>query len=195
MSRHILIIQGHPDPAPDHLCRGLGEAYAESAIAAGHVVQRLDLAGIAFPMLASEDAFLHDEVPDSLRGAVKMLRDADHVVLLFPLWLGTMPALVKAFLEQVMRPGIAFAYRDDGLFPRKLLPGKSARIVVTMGMPALLYRWWYGAHGVKALERNILRFVGFAPVRTTLFGTVQGSKPARRTAWFATMRRLGREAS
>jgi putative NADPH-quinone reductase len=50
--------------------------------------------------------------------------------------------------------------------------GRSARVIVTMGMPALIYRWYYGAHGLKNLKRNILRFVGFAPVRDTVVGSV-----------------------
>jgi putative NADPH-quinone reductase len=49
-----------------------------------------------------------------------------------------MPVLLKAFLEQVMRPGVALECRKHG-FPRGLLAGHSARLVVTMGMPALIY--------------------------------------------------------
>jgi putative NADPH-quinone reductase len=66
---------------------------------------------------------------------------AQHLAIFFPLWHGTMPALLKVFIEQVMRPGIALEYRKHG-FPRGLLTGRSARLVVTMGMPALIYRWF-----------------------------------------------------
>ena len=41
-----------------------------------------------------------------------------------------------------------------------------------MGMPALVYRWYFRAHSVKSLERNILGMVGIAPVSETLIGTV-----------------------
>jgi len=101
-----------------------------------------------------------------------------------------MPALVKAFLEQVMRPGVAFAYEPKGL-PRKLLAGRSARVVVTMGMPVLAYRWWFFGHGLKGLERSILRFVGIRPVRQTLFGMVGTADAGRRAKFLATMRFLG----
>jgi putative NADPH-quinone reductase len=77
--------------------------------------------------------------------------------LIFPLWRGTMPALLKAFIEQVMRPGVAIEYRKHG-FPRGVLAGRSARLVVTMGMPAMIYRWYFRVHGVRGLERSILRF-------------------------------------
>lgn len=192
MSR-ILIIQGHPDPSPERLCRGLADAYAEGARVAGHEVETLDLAVLDIPLLRTQAEFEHGGPPAALQPAADAIRRSEHVVLVFPLWLGTMPALVKAFLEQVFRPGVAFAYRDRGL-PEKLLAGRSARLVVTMGMPALAYRLWFQAHGVKALERNILRFVGIAPVRTTLIGGVGAIGEARRQAWLAEMRWLGERA-
>ena len=41
------------------------------------------------------------------------------------------------------------------------MSGKSARIVVTMGMPGFWYRWYFRAHSLRSLQRNILKFVGF----------------------------------
>jgi putative NADPH-quinone reductase len=68
------------------------------------------------------------------------------------IWLGDMPAVLKGFSEQVLRPGFAISGSRAGHLPKELLAGRSARIVVTMGMPALFYR----AHSVKSLKRNIL---------------------------------------
>ncbi len=188
--RRIVVIQGHPDPDPGHLCRALADAYAEGARQAGHTVQLIDLAELDVPLLASQRAFEHDPVPDSLRPAQDAIVAADHLVLIFPLWLGTMPALVKAFLEQVLRPGVAFEYLDNGR-QKVLMTGRSARVVVTMGMPAPVYRWWFLAHGIRGLERNILGFVGFKPVRETLLGMVAAASPQRRDGWLKDMRRLG----
>jgi putative NADPH-quinone reductase len=74
-----------------------------------------------------------------------------------------MLALLTAFIEQVMRPGIAFEYRKHG-FPRAL------RLVITMGMPALIYRRYFRAHWVRGLERSVLKFAGMKPFRETLLG-------------------------
>lgn len=193
MTTRIAIVQGHPDPAPERLCRALAAAYAAGAGAAGHPVATLDLAQLEVPLLTSQADFLKEPVPESLRAAAQAIAEADHLVLVFPLWLGTMPALLKAFLEQVMRPGLAFAYREGGGIPQKLMTGKSARIVVTMGMPALLYRWLYGGFGIRGLRRSILAFAGYAPVRMSLLGSVEAS-PSRREAWLDQMRRLGHAA-
>ena len=112
------------------------------------------------------------------------------LVIVDPLWLGSMPALLKAFLEQVLRPGFAFEYQSRGM-PKKLLKGTSARIVVTMGMPASVYRWVYFAHSLRSLKRNILAFCGIAPIRSTLIGNVEGMSDRQRMEWLDEVRGLG----
>lgn len=193
MPRRIVILQGHPDPDERRLCRALAAAYAEGAREAGHPVILVDLATLEVPVLRTQEEFEHGPVPESLRPAAEAIRTADHILLVFPLWLGTMPALVKAFLEQVMRPHVAFEYQRNG-FPKTLLGGRSARVVVTMGMPALAYRLWYRAHGLRGLERSILRFVGIGPVRESLFGMVGAAGERRRRRWLKRMRKLGAKA-
>jgi putative NADPH-quinone reductase len=120
------------------------------------------------------------------------IRDADHLVIFYPLWMGTMPALLKAFLEQVFRPGFAYSEKAEGKGWNRLLKGKSARIVVTMGMPALIYRWYFGAHSLRSLERNILGMCGIGPIRESLIGMVEGGN-ARREKWLDRMYALGRK--
>jgi putative NADPH-quinone reductase len=185
----IAIIDAHPDPARERFVHALADAYAEGA-AAAHEVRRLRLAELDFPLLRSMDEWMNGPVPESLRDAQQAIRWADHLVFLYPLWLGDMPALLKAFLEQVARPGFALEYASKR-FPRKLLKGKSARLVVTMGMPALFYRLVYRAHSLKSLERNILSFVGIRPIRHNVIGSVESSDRYRRN-WIEKMRRLGR---
>ena len=180
MSSRIALIQAHPDAAGGHLCHALAGAYADAAREAGHEVRVIDVAQLDFPLLRSQQDWLHGEVPATLRPAQEDIRWAGHLVFFFPLWLGGMPALLKGFLEQVARPGFALAQPPAGHLPRKLLGGRSARLVVTMGMPAAVYRWIYRAHSLKALERNILGFVGIGPIDETLIGMVEGKDSARR---------------
>jgi putative NADPH-quinone reductase len=150
----------------------------------------IEPAQIDFPMLRSQQDFEAGRLPSMLTPARDAIVSARHLVFIFPLWHGTMPALLKAFLEQVMRPGIAIEYRRQG-FPRGLLAGRSARIVVTMGMPAFVYRWYFQAHGVRGLEHSILRFAGMKPVRETLFGGVGEADDGRRQRWLDQMKSYG----
>jgi putative NADPH-quinone reductase len=184
----ILIVNGHPDPAPSHFVYAAASAYEEGA-ASRHEVRRIDVGRLSFPLLRNRDAWAEEEACEDIRVAQDLLRWADHLVLVYPLWLGDVPALLKSFLEQVMRPGFALRYRDKG-FPEKLLAGKSARIIVTMAMPGFAYSLFYRAHSVKSLQRNILSFVGFAPVRHTLIGMVEGN-PAKRKSWLDKLRAMG----
>ncbi len=167
----VLIINGHPDPNHKGLCHALAEAYADGVRTTGVRVERIDVAALDVSFVRSQADFETGTPPPIIAAAQEQIRRADHLVVIFPLWLGNMPAMLKAFFEQVLRPGFAFAYRERG-FPIAHLKGRSARIVVTMGMPAPIYRLVYRAHGLKNLTRNVLGFVGFRPVRATLLGSV-----------------------
>ncbi len=191
-AQRVLIVNGHPDPASKGLCHALAEAYAAGAREAGRSVQRIDVAALDFGLLRSQAEFEKGAAPAAILQAQEQIRWADHLVVIFPLWLGDMPALLKAFLEQALRPGFAFTYRPSGL-PAMLLKGRSARVIVTMGMPALVYRWYFRAHGLKNLKRNVLRFVGFAPVRATLIGRVATGGKRMIERRLHEVKRLGRD--
>lgn len=195
MSKRILLIQGHPDSSELHLCHALARSYAEGAAEAGHVLRELSVAELDFPLLRSQKEWEQGLVPASLVPAQNDILWAEHIVFFFPLWLGDMPALLKGFLEQVARPGFAFT-RDEGGKPwgNKALTGRSAHVVATMGMPALIYRWYFRAHSVKSLERNILGFVGIAPVNETLIGLTGNMKKEDVARCLEKMRRLGGKA-
>ena len=190
-SKRVLIIQGHPDSKGTRFCHALAESYAEGARQAGVELRRIDVATLAFELLRSTEEWESGAPADVIRGCQDNIRWAEHFVIVYPLWLGGMPALLKGFFEQVFRPGFAICQVGDKGRWRKLLKGKSARIVVTMGMPALLYRRYFGAHSLKSLERNILGFCGIGPIRESLIGIVDSRDDSRRRKWLGRMHRLG----
>ena len=195
MPQNVLILQGHPDAGAGHLCHALADSYAQGAQEAGHDVRRIDIGTLDFPLLRSQKQWEAGALPPALQPAQEDIRWASHVVIVFPLWLGDMPALVKGFLEQVLRPGFAFRYKEGGTaWPEKGLRGRTARVIVTMGMPTLVYRWMFRAHSVKSLERNILGFVGIAPVHATLVGGLGGLGEEGARKLLARVRRLGARA-
>lgn len=191
MSKHIVIIQGHPDSKRRHLGHALAEAYAEGAKEAGHEVMCITVGELDFPLLRSKEEWEAELYPSSILEAQEAIRWANHLVIVYPLWLGSMPALLKAFLEQVFRPDFAISKAAPGKMWKKLLTGRSARIVVTMGMPALVYRWFFRAHSLKSLERNILGFSGIGPIRSSVIGMVEAKDDANRRKWILKMRELG----
>lgn len=190
MTSRILIVLGHPDSRSGRYNHALATAYREGAEQAGHEVRTLAVADLEFPLLQSKEEFDTGEVPPAIREAQALIEWAQHLVLVYPLWLGTMPALLKGFLEQAFRPG--FAINPDKPWGG-MLKGRSVRIIVTMGMPALFYRWFYRAHSLKSLERNILAFAGLGPIRATLIGMVEGS-PGHREKCLRKVTALGKAA-
>ena len=92
-----------------------------------------------------------------------------------------MPAILKGFLERVLQPDLWRCSGGEGDW--KILKGKSARIIMTMGMPGWFYRLWFGAHALKLLRRNILHFTGVAPIHATIHGVHRvGERTTRRRA-------------
>jgi len=166
----ILVINGHPDAAPERLSGALATAYQQGAEASGHTVRRIDVGNVYFSMLRSAAEFTEKSKDRSIVEAQAALLEADHLVFVFPLWLGGLPGLFKAFLEQVARGQFLLREERKHGFPVGGLKGRSASVIVTMGMPPLIYRLLFGAHGVKAFTQGILRLAGLSPIRTSYFG-------------------------
>lgn len=191
MPKRIAIIQGHPDATARHFCHALADEYAKGCEDGGHEVRRIEVATLDFPLLRTKENFEKGRPPESIMQAQSVIKWADHLVIIYPLWLGSMPALLKAFLEQLLRPGFAFEYQKSGGMAKKLLTGKSARIVVTMGMPAFVYRWIFFAHSLKSLKRNTLWLCGIGPVKATIIGSIEGLTERQRDDRLDEMRGLG----
>lgn len=170
--KKILILQGHPDANNQHFCDAISNSYSMAAIAAKHEVKKITITELDFNILLSYKEYNRPVMSKDIISAQQDILWAEHVVIIYPLWLGDMPALLKGFFEQALRPGFAIQESDAGFFFEKNLVGRSARIFVTMGMPSLIYRWFYRAHTLKSLQRNILNFCGFKPVRYCVLGGV-----------------------
>jgi len=151
----------------------------------------LELGRLAFDPVLKFGYRRRMEWEDDLAGAQEAIRWAEHLVFVYPNWWGTMPALLKGFIDRVFLPGFAFRYRERGKLWDKLLKGRSARLIVTMDTPPLINRWMYGHAGHKVMKRNILQFCGIRPVRVTEIGPVRGSTEQRRSAWLDKAERFG----
>jgi putative NADPH-quinone reductase len=114
----IAIIQGHPDGGGGRLCQALADAYCSRAPAGGHHFRVIDIGRIDFPLLRTKSSFERGAVRTQLQKAQEAIAWADHLLLVYPLWLGEMPALVTGCLEQVMRPSSVFTVGGHGWNPR-----------------------------------------------------------------------------
>ena len=123
------------------------------------------------------------------------IAEADHLLIAFPLWLGGMPAKLRGFFEQAARDEFFLATGDsEHQWPLKMMKGKSARTVITMGMPGLVYRFGMDAGALRALERGVLGISGFSPLHHTILGGAGEVDEAKFKRWTTDMRIFGREA-
>jgi putative NADPH-quinone reductase len=192
MAKRIILILGHPDSRPERFCSALAESYLEGARSAGHEVRMIKIADQDISFIRTWDDFYNIMPNPEIVAVQQDLAWAEHWVLIYPLWLGEMPALLKAFFEQVCRPAFAFNPSTDKGFPKGKLKGRSARIIVTMGMPAIAYRWFYGAFGLRALERSILGFIGIGPIEHSIIGGVSDASADKSKKWLASAAALGK---
>ncbi len=191
----VAIIQGHPDTRQDRFCHALAEAYEAGARQGGHEVRRIEVARLDFPLLHTQTEFVEGSPPPDIQGARETIAWANHLVIVYPLWLGAQPALLRAFFEQVFRNNFAMRTNPNGRGWTRLLKGRSARVIVTMGMPATFFRLYFGAHGTKALKRGVLGLGGISPIRESLIGMVESRSNVYRGRWLARVQAMGRTAA
>lgn len=187
--KRILMILGTPKGAD--LCHALAQAYAQGARGEGHVVRQLKLGELSF------DPVLHDGYdqgqalePDLLE-AQRLIHWAEHLVFVYPVWWGGLPALLKGFFDRVLLPGFAFKYRGQSQRWDKLLSGRSADLLVTLDTPPWYFRWIYGAPAHRQMIRTILGFSGIKTRRLAEFAPVRPSSEEQRQSWLRRAETLG----
>lgn len=188
----VTIVVGHPQRVT--FCEALADAYRRGAESAGHKVHLFKLAEMNFEPILREGYRKEQPLEPDLQSAYDALAASDHWVLIFPLWCGDMPAILKGFIERILQPDLIKRQGTENAMNWRIFEKKSARIVMTMGMPVTIYRFWYGAHAIKLLKRNILNFIGIAPVRETLLGMMADSSHEQRDRWLKQIQAMGQRA-
>lgn len=170
--KRILVINGHPDPAPERFCSALCDAYEEGAREAGWTVRRL-VVGLLSDIGTREKA-LED------------MTWATQLIVVYPLWLDQPPAPLRDLFEEN--------------FARNLCDGeggsdKPLRQVITMDMPAFLYRAMLQCEiDVKGLARGVM-LPGFRYQHQDFIGSIMSITPEQRGHWLRTMRQTGLRAA
>ena len=183
------MIVGHPDPRS--FCAALAGAYAEGARAAGAEVRLINLGELSFDPVLHQGYHENQPLEPDLLAAQEAIRWAEVLVFAYPNWWGTVPALLKGFLDRALLPGFAFKYRENSRFWDRLLAGRRGRLLVTTDTPGWYYRTVIRAPGHHMMRRAVLGFSGVKPVRTAVFGPVRGSDATTRERWLARAAAVG----
>ena len=188
MTRHVLIILGHP--AADSFGGAIAQSYLKGAQEAGHETKLLTLNQLQFDPVMHQGYKGSQTLEPSLQAAQADLQWAQEIVFIFPLWWGGMPALLKGFLDRTLLPGFAFKYEHNGKGLTPMLTGRTARIIITMDTPRWIDRWLYGSPVVRQFKYPILRFCGIKLKQVRYMSPIVKSTANQRTTWLKQMTEL-----
>jgi 1,4-dihydroxy-2-naphthoate polyprenyltransferase len=177
----LLIIIGHP--RRQSLTASLAESFYKGAIDAKIEARLLYVSDLQFnPNVIHPTPHLQEDEPD-ISASREHISWADHIVFVYPTWWGTMPALLKGFIDRIFISGFAFNETEGGTGYEPLLRGKSAQIITTMDTPKFVYHVFYKSPGHHALGTATLKFSGFKLKKPIRFGMVRYSDETKRKQW------------
>lgn len=189
--KKILVICGHPDK--ESFNYALADAYVRGANQSDASVRYMKISELNFnPNLAFGYRKRTELEPDLLQ-AQEDLKWADHLVWIYPIWWGSIPAIMKGFIDRVMLPGFAFKKREGSVWWDKYFNGKTARLISTLDQPPLYYRLVYRAPSHQAMKRLTMNFIGVKKVRLTTIGPIRLSTDTFRNKWIAKIENLGKQ--
>ncbi|GGH38742.1 NADPH-quinone reductase [Mangrovimonas yunxiaonensis] len=187
--KRILVINGHPDKESFNFA--LSNAYTKGALASNAEVKTINIRELQFNPNLEFGYRKRTELEPDLIKAQEKLKWANHIVWVYPVWWGSVPAIMKGFLDRVLLPGFAFQKRPNSLWWDKLITAKTSRIICTMDQPNWYYKWFYGNPSHNAIKKSTLRFIGVKSVNITAIGPVRLSKDKFREKWLKKVEKLG----
>jgi NAD(P)H dehydrogenase (quinone) len=189
MSKRILLINGHPDK--ESFIFGLSEAYKKGVEKSGAELREIKIRELDFNPNLQFGYRKRTELEPDLIEAQESLKWADHIVWVYPVWWGSVPATMKGFLDRVLLPGFAFKKREGSVWWDKYLTGKTSRLICTMDQPPWYYSLIYGSPSHKAMKKLTMQFVGVKSVKITSIGPIRLSTDNFRGKWLKKVERLG----
>lgn len=187
----ILIINGHPDPESYNV--GLVEAYQKGAKESNAQVSLINIRDLNFNPNLEYGYRKRTELEPDLLSSIEKIKEADHIVWIFPMWWYGYPALMKGFIDRTFLPGITFEYVAGKALPKKLLKGKTGRIIVTADTPKWYDSLFMKSPAINQFKKGTLQFCGINPVKVTYISPLKNSSSEFRSKWLKKVEQLGKE--
>lgn len=194
--KKIYILMGHPNTDPTFSSE-FADTYEREAKAAGHEVRRANIGELNFDPILHKGYRAIQELEPDLKKSQEDITWADHFVLIYPLWWASVPALLKGFIDRMWLPRFAFSFikspsGKSTMGWRKLLKGRTARIIVLSKTHSILEHFLYGDY-TSDVANALLRFSGFQ-VRVSEVGNSEALSDKAKAAWMQRITKLARKA-
>ena len=187
-----LIIYYHPHEGS--FCSAIRDAVEGGLHRGGHECKTIDLEKDGFdPVMHEKDlaAFVHagrfgthglDGVDALALRYMKKIRWAEHIVMIFPIWWMTMPAMVKGFIDKVIFPGMVYKMEGNRLV--SILSNlKQVTIITTMNTPADVYKDTFGNSIEGSLIKGTFNQIGIHDIRWISLNMVKQVGDEKRWVW------------
>ena len=134
---NIIIVLGHPSKGSFN--HAIADTAASKLHENGHEVTYHDLYAERFdPLLFGEEIPKDSEIDPLIEKHCKEIRDADGIIIVHPNWWGQPPAILKGYIDRVIRAGVAYEFLEDDNgegVPNGLLKAETAIVFNTSNTP------------------------------------------------------------
>jgi putative NADPH-quinone reductase len=186
----ISIILAHPNPGSFN--HAIAATAAETLRVLGHQIALRDLYQEKFdPSLPSAELGRAPELDPALAGHCEQIAAAEGIIIVHPNWWGSPPAILKGWIDRVLRPEIAYRFvaGDNGEgVPVGLLKAKSAIVFNTANTPADRELKAFGDPLDLIWKKCVFDLCGVKNVHRRIFAVVVASSPEQRRAWLDEVR-------
>jgi NAD(P)H dehydrogenase (quinone) len=189
MSKKIVLLLGNPDT--ETFTGAIADHYQAAAEDAGHEVVRFNIGEMQFdPILHKGYKVIQELEPDLLK-LQDAIRNCDHLVIIYPNWWCTMPAILKGLFDRMWIPGFAFNFDKQTKKLIQRLKGKTGRTIVVAGTHSPLKTWWLFGDYTNEIQHGILGFSGINASVCT-FGPSEKVSEAKKSQWLREVEALGK---
>ncbi len=187
--KKILILNANPDE--NSLCNALAQKYLEGAKKSDYDIKIVNLRELSFDPILHHGYNQVQELENDLKDQQELIKWCEHLVIVTPLWWGSVPALLKGYFDRVLLPGFAFKFKPNGKGWDKLLKGRSATVIYTQGAPFWFSFLFTNDAFWTVLNKSVLDFCGFKPVLRFVAANVSNANEKKREAWLEKVFFLG----
>lgn len=182
---NISIILAHPNPQSFN--HAIAHAARQQLAQDGHTIAFHDLHAEGFaPLLPTEEFPQNVPLPAQIDTHCREIAAADGIIIVHPNWWGMPPAILKGWVDRVLRPGVAYEFLEgdhgEGV-PRGLLKAKAALIFNTANTSAKREATIFGDPLERIWKDCIFGLCGVSNVYRQMFRVIVTSSLAQRQAW------------
>jgi NAD(P)H dehydrogenase (quinone) len=185
MKLNISVILAHPATG------SFNHAIAQTVVAqlkkAGHQVWFHDLCAEQFdPLVPAAEIPKHAPLPPFIQQHCDEICRADGIVIIHPNWWSQPPAILKGWIDRILRPGLAYNFVEDGqggAKPVGLLPARVACLITTANTPQEKEVEFLGDPLEVFWRKVVFGLCGVSNVHRLVFSPVIVSQPEQRRQW------------